>query len=356
MTIHRIAGIIIGVLAIALVVAVAIFVTGTPGSVYSEEPEHAIAPASTSGEPTSITVKEGQSAKSIGNELEAAHVVRSSELFEVLVGLTGVQDALQAGDYEFDPGLPAMEVVRRIANGETASRDVLIPEGARAEEVGEALEKAGIVKKQDFLNALVKSRHEQPFLAESTSPSLEGYLFPARYTFSRETTPDQAVDRLLQGFQDNVADKVQLEGQGLTLDQVVTLASIVEREAATISERPRIASVYLNRLRLGIALQADPTVQYALGNDPASVARYGYWKKELTLDDLKADSPYNTYVNAGLPPGPISNPSLDTIEAVIRPEQTNYLYFVAKGDGTHAFAETLEEHLQNVEKYQGSGQ
>ncbi len=116
-------------------------------------------------------------------------------------------------------------------------------------------------------------------------------------------------------------------------------------------ERPIIASVFLRRLRLGIPLEADPTVQYALANDPASVAKHGYWKQELTTQDLDVDSPYNTYRNVGLPPGPIANPGLDSILAVIRPEQTNYLYFVAKPDGSHAFAETLEEHLQNIQKY-----
>jgi UPF0755 protein len=118
------------------------------------------------------------------------------------------------------------------------------------------------------------------------------------------------------------------------------------------SERPIIASVFLNRLRAGIPLQADPTVQFAVAQDPASVTQYGYWKTDLTVDDLKVDSPYNTYVNPGLPPGPITNPGFDAIEAVVRPAQTNYLFFVAKGDGSHAFAETLEEHLKNIEKYQ----
>jgi UPF0755 protein len=134
-------------------------------------------------------------------------------------------------------------------------------------------------------------------------------------------------------------------------DQALTLASIVEREAQTPSERPIIASVFLNRLKVGISLQADPTVQYAVAKNAESVSQYTYWKNDLTVDDLKIDSPYNTYVNAGLPPGPIANPGLASIQAVVRPARTNYLFFEAKGDGTHVFAETLEEHLRNVEKY-----
>ena len=134
---------------------------------------------------------------------------------------------------------------------------------------------------------------------------------------------------------------------------VVTLASIVEREARLAEERPIIAAIFLKRLRQGMPLEADPTVQYALGSDPQSVAAYGYWKKDLTQRDLEVDSPYNTYRRTGLPPGPIANPGLDAITAVIRPAQTNYLYFVAKEDGSHAFAETLEEHLRNIELYGG---
>ena len=133
---------------------------------------------------------------------------------------------------------------------------------------------------------------------------------------------------------------------------MITLASIVEREAVKPEERPLIASVFFNRLKVGMPLQADPTVQFALANDPLNVEKYGYWKKDLSLADLDVDSPYNTYKNMGLPPGPIACPGLDSIRAVLRPAQTNYLFFVAKDDGSHVFAETLEEHLRNVQLYQ----
>ena len=301
-----------------------------------------------------ITVDKGESATDIGNALAAAGVVRSSRLFEVLVGVTGVQDSLEAGEYDFDPGMPAIEVVQRIATGRTASRQVTIPEGLRVEQIGDLLEKSGVVSKSDFLAALDKSRYQTAFLSQlQDDTDLEGFVFPASYQFSRTVTATQVVQELLQGFQDNVADKVQLEGQSLTLEQVVTLASIVEREAVVPQDRPLIASVYLNRLAAGIPLQADPTVQFALTSDPASVTTFGYWKTDLSLDDLKVNSPYNTYVNQGLPPGPIANPGLASIEAVIRPAHTDYLFFVAKPDGSHVFARTLEEHLQNVKKYEG---
>ncbi|MDP9238277.1 MAG: endolytic transglycosylase MltG [Chloroflexota bacterium] len=344
---------IVAAFAVALTAGLAWFVMQTPGAVFSDENEHRIPPFQSSGGTTLIIVTQGESAKAIGDNLQQKGVVRSAKLFEVLVGVTGVQNSLEAGDYEFDAGLPAIEVVKRIAEGKTASRDVLIPEGRRIEEVADLLEKAGVIGKQEFLTA-AKQQYSEPVLQQTQLASLEGFLFPATYAFNRNEKPAVVVDRMLQAFQDQVANKVQFEGQDLTLDQAITLASIVEREAVNPAERPMIASVFLNRLRIGIPLQADPTVQYAVAQSAASVAQYGYWKTELTVDDLKIDSPYNTYVHPGLPPGPIASPGLASIEAVVRPASTNFLFFVAKNDGTgsHAFAETLEEHLRNVEKYQ----
>lgn len=349
--IYRFVAAVVAVFAVALTVGLAWFMVQTPGSIFSDEAERRVPPIATGGAPVILTVKQGESAQTIGAALERQGVIRSKRLFEIMVGLRGVQNSLEAGDYEFDPGTPVVEVVDRIASGKTASRDVVIPEGRRIEEVGEILEKAGVISKDAFVAALVKSQYNEPFLQQVSASSLEGFVFPAKYEFHRGAKADEIVATLLHGFQTNVADKVQLEGQKLTLEEVVTLASIVEREAQTPSERPIIASVYLNRLKAGIPLQADPTVQYAVAASAASVRQYTYWKKELTLDDLKIDSPYNTYVSGGLPPGPIANPGLASIEAVVRPADTNYLFFVAKGDGTHLFAETLEEHLRNVEKY-----
>ncbi len=341
----------IAAFAVALTVGLAWFMVQTPGSIFSQESERRVPPIATGGAPVIVTVKQGESAQAIGAALEREGVIRSKRLFEIMVGLRGVQNSLEAGDYEFDPGTPVVEVVDRIASGKTASRGVVIPEGRRVDEVGEILEKAGVISKDTFLAALVKSQYNEPFLQQVSAGSLEGFVFPAKYEFHRGAKASEVVATLLHGFQTNVADKVQLEGQKLTLGEAVTLASIVEREAQTPSERPIIASVYLNRLKAGIPLQADPTVQYAVAASASSVRQYTYWKKELTVDDLKIDSPYNTYVNSGLPPGPIANPGLASIEAAVQPAETNYLFFVAKGDGTHLFAETLEEHLRNVEKY-----
>ncbi|HEV8574322.1 MAG TPA: endolytic transglycosylase MltG, partial [Dehalococcoidia bacterium] len=182
---------------------------------------------------------------------------------------------------------------------------------------------------------------------------LDGYLFPATYTIRRRDTARDVVQQMLQAFADNVPASVQEQATelGLTLHEVVTLASIIEREAVIAEERPVMAQVFLKRLRLGISLEADPTVQYALAEEPENVARFGYWKAVLTLEDLETDSPYNTYVEAGLPPGPIASPRLDSINAVVNPADTDYLYFVAKSDRSHAFAETFAEHQENIELF-----
>ncbi len=323
-----------------------------PGSILTSEPSAALGPTPASGV-ANVTIKDGEAAGKIGQDLQSAGVIQSATLFRVLVALMGQEDQLQAGDYEFDKGMTTLATIDRIHNGITAPLMVTIPEGLRVEEIAALLDAKGVVSKADFMKA-VADRRAEAVVAGDTSGTLDGYLFPATYGFSREVTADEAVQKMLDAFNEQVLPVVEpeLAATGLTLDQVLTLASIVEREAVKPEERPLIASVYINRLNIGMPLEADPTVQYALGNDPQNVEAFGYWKTELSADDLKVDSPYNTYVNNGLPPGPIACPGLDSIRAVLHPAQTNYLYFVAKGDGSHVFAETLEEHLRNVQLYQ----
>jgi UPF0755 protein len=162
------------------------------------------------------------------------------------------------------------------------------------------------------------------------------------------------VEAMLQAFTDQVTPELiaAAQQQGLSLDELLTLASIVEREAVLREEQPVVASVFLNRLEEGIPLQADPTVQFAIASAQPPAPGANWWKAELTEIDLKFDSPYNTYLYTGLPPAPIANPGIDAIKAVVNPEPTDYLYFVAKGDGSHAFAKTLAEHNANVDRYQ----
>lgn len=336
--------------AMALAAVVAWVISSTPASILDEEP---VAPVRRAPEGTgvvTITVEEGDSAQDIGKRLEEEGVIQSSRLFRVLAAFTGVEHDLVAGEYEFDRGMATMQVITRLHRGLTAPLVVTIPEGLRKEEIADLLERKGIVSAQEFRDALSARVYDASFLDRLPSGAgLEGYLFPATYGFSRQVTGRDVVAEMLRAFDEQVVSALPAEDAiGLTVHQTVTLASIVEREAVVPAERPIIASVFLNRLQIGLPLQADPTVQYALGNDSASVEEFGYWKEGLTRADLAVDSPYNTYVTVGLPPGPIANPGLDSIQAVARPARTNYLFFVAQEDGSHVFAETLAEHIRNV--------
>jgi UPF0755 protein len=250
--------------------------------------------------------------------------------------------------------MPALTAIGRLRRGATRPLTVTFPEGLRVEEIGELMEAAGVVSSAEFRRALSEA-YDLPFLADlPASAGLEGYLFPATYGFSRVVTAQEAVRQMLAAFDDRISPELRqdAEAQGLSLHELITLASIVEREAVVSEERPVIAAVFLNRLGLGMRLEADPTVQYAIAAEASSVQEFGWWKGGLTESDLQVASPYNTYVNVGLPPGPIANPGLASIEAVARPAETDFLFFVARPDGSHAFAATLEEHRRNVDLYQ----
>lgn len=344
----RLPTIIAGIVAIAAVAAIAVIVL-TPSTMLDAEPDRK-GPVARPDAIVTVTIPEGADAETIGNKLESAGAIESGELFQALVWLMDVEDQLSAGEYEFSRGETALAAIDRIRRGQTAPLMVTVPEGLRFEEIGELLEKAGVVTADEFRLAVNQRDYFSPAVA-ATPPgqSLEGFLFPATYGFSRVATGHDVVQQMLTAFEEQALPKVPAAGRfSRPLRDVITIASIVEREARVPEERPLIASVFLNRLAIGMPLQADPTVQYAVASNPASVQRYGWWKRELTSTDLLLPSPYNTYVNLGLPPGPIANPGLASIEAVVRPAQTSYLYFVARPDGSHVFAQTLEEHTRNV--------
>ena len=305
------------------------------------------------GAPQIFSVREGEGAVEIGKRLEEQGLIRSASLFRLLAAYYGVSGSLKAGEYELQRDMTTTQIINRLHRGLVKTEMVTIPEGWRLEQMAEALAKKGIFEGEEFLAACQWASFDYGFLAERPlGATLEGYLFPDTYFVSTKMDAQSFVGRMVQTFDQRftAAMRQQAAGRGMTIHQVVTLASIVEREAVRPDERPLIAGVFLNRLLLGMPLDADPTVQYALANDLTSKADYGYWK-ELSAEDLAVDSPYNTYRYLGLPPGPICSPGLASIEAVLDPEITDYLYFVAREDESHAFAATLEEHIQNVEKY-----
>lgn len=316
--------------------------------------------SSRGAEPVYVTVKAGDTASDIGMRLQDAGIIESAGSFKLLAQMTGASRTLAAGEYEFEQGTSTLDALTRIRDGLTAARVVTIPEGMRIEQVAALLEERGVVKASDFLvaaNGIATSGTQVDADLLSSRPSattLEGYIFPATYSFSRSVTAQEVVLTMVKALGDRFTNALRADAraQGLTVHQVLTLASIVEREDVIPEERPLIASVYRNRIAQGMPLQADPTVQYAVTARPGNVDQFGYWKKVLSLQDLQFDSSYNTYLKGGMPPGPIANPGLESILAVIHPAQTDYLFFVARNDGSHAFAATFEEHQRNVAQYQ----
>ena len=312
-------------------------------------------PTTGSDETIDVQVAVGETVSLLAARLEELGVISSARLFRALASTIGLDDEIQAGDYTFDRGQAVLSVLDRLRRGLTSTQGTTIPEGRRVEETAAVLEDADVAVAADFLAATRGyDRSRYTFLASVPAGSLEGFLFPDTYQITKTASADDLVSLMLATFERQVLTPdvaVDVDKNALSLHEIVTLASIVEREAVKVEEQPIIASVFLNRLRLGMLLQADPTVQYAITQDTASVARDGYWKTDLTVQDLALDSPYNTYRAGSLPPGPICNPGRDAILAVIRPASTKYLYFVARPDGSHAFSETLEEHNRNVDRY-----
>lgn len=322
----------------------------TPGTLVNEAPDRSGPTPGLEGDTVVVMIEEGDSAEKVGTKLLDAGVIESAPLFRVLTSLMGEGDHLAPGAYEFTRGTTALSAVRRISQGITAANIVTFPEGLRVNEFAEILEQNGVVEASFFRLAQLE-QYQGSFLSEVPfGVGFEGFLFPATYGFRLNEPVHDVVQQMLDAFDQRYQEEIlpRLPASGRSLYEIITLASIIEREARVPSERPIIASVFINRLNQDFPLQADPTVQYALGSDPANVAQFGFWKQELSAADLEMPSPYNTYVFVGLPPGPISNPGLDSILAALEPARTNYLFFVARQDGSHVFAETLEEHRNNV--------
>jgi UPF0755 protein len=341
-------------LAVAALAGAAWVVAGAPDAaaraLRTARPPAAIEPAS---RPVTFTIEPGTDAARIADGLREAGVLAGTREFRVLLQLSGAASELRAGCYVFNTGTPAAEVLRRLRAGITATQLLAIPEGRRLEEVGGVLEQARIATRVQWTEALAVAPRELLPEQPPAGSSLLGYLLPASYPLQCSSGAPQLVTAMLEAFAAQVTPELRAEARaaGLTLHAVVTLASIVEREAVLRDEQPLIAAVFLNRLRQGIALQADPTVQFAIATERPPAGEQGWWKRELSVDDLAFRSPYNTYLVAGLPPGPIANPGIGAITAVIRPATTDYLYFAARGDGSHAFARTLAEHDANVRRF-----
>ena len=337
---------------VALVVYVAL---GQGPSIAGLVPTGLDGPVSTDPRRETFTIRAGQSAAEIGEELERRELIRSALAFRFEIESRGVGNKLGAGDYDLSPSMPTAEIVAVLARGAVAhGKGFTVIEGWRAEQIARRADELQVGRGEEILRLIQQPRENGLLPPDANATSLEGYLFPETYEFDPKATSRDIVETMLRQFDRRVDESLRAQAavRGMTLAQIVTLASIVEREAAQPAERPLVASVFANRLAANMMLQADPTVQYAVASrDIQAAQEFAFWKRDLTQQDLRLASPYNTYQVAGLPPGPICNPGLDALRAAIAPAESKYFYFVARGDGSHAFAETLDEHVANVQRF-----
>ncbi len=271
----------------------------------------------------------GSSLRSISKILADHQLIPDPLLFEILARLQRKGNRLKAGEYEFSAGLTPLQIMDKMVKGEVKLYSLTIPEGWNLKEIEKLFVEKGLLSSED----------QTPFTS-----NLEGYLFPDTYLYERRHTAKDLVAMMKDLFQKKITDALmeQAKIKGFSLHEWVTLASIIEKETAIADERGLIASVFINRLNRGMPLQTDPSVIYGIVN----------FDGNLTRRHLETDTPYNTYTRTGLPPGPICSPGLESLMAVLNPVQNDFLYFVAKGDGTHYFSRTLEEHNRAVNYYQ----
>ncbi|HQD53644.1 MAG TPA: endolytic transglycosylase MltG [Peptococcaceae bacterium] len=286
-------------------------------------------------------VKAGSSLQQIARDLEQEGLLKDERIFYWYARLSGNAARLKAGRYLLNPAMDARTITEKLVEGKVATITFTIPEGYHLRQIAEVFAQKGIAEKEEFWEAIQNGSYNVPFLEELPPRSerwLEGYLFPDTYTVPLGTPVEKVIEVMLKRFA-QIYDRLPSNNTGLTRHELVTLASIVEGESVLDEERPIIASVFFNRLKIGQRLEADATVQYLFDER----------KERVLYRDLEIDSPYNTYRNKGLPPGPIGSPGEASLRAVLQPADTKYYYFVARKDnsGAHVFAQTLDEHNRN---------
>jgi UPF0755 protein len=292
-----------------------------------------------------VTIRQGAGSGEIGLTLLDAQVVRDARLFRAALWWTGQGRNLKAGEYRFDRPLSTLDVIDVLVRGDVYARRITFPEGLTIEEMAKLYESHDFGSARDFLIAAKNVDRIKDLDPGATD--LEGYLFPETYALPRGTPASRLIDAMIDRFRIVYDDRMRARtaAEGLTTRQVVTIASLVEKETGKADERPIVSAVYRNRLKIGMAMQADPTVVYAL----EKAHRYN---GNIRREDLALESPYNTYKYPGLPPGPIASPGKASLEAALFPAGVPYLYFVSRNDGSHVFAQTLAQHNANVQKFQ----
>lgn len=306
-------------------------------------------PLDVSGAEQSFTIEIGQSVNSLANHLESVGLIRDADSFRSYLIYSGLDTSIQAGEYRLSTAMSPIDIAHELQDATPEDVTFVVLPGWRVEEIAESLPTSGLpITYDEFLSAAQSPPRQFDFLAGAST--VEGFLLPDSYIFSRTiSSAEEMITDMLRNFAAHLTPDLRngFEQQGLTVYQAVTLASMVEREAVQDEEQALIASVYLNRFKIGMKLDADPTVQYAIGYN---FLQQTWWTNPLSLLDLEVNSLYNTYKYEGLPPSPIANPSLEALRAVAFPEETPYLFFRARCDGSgfHEFSETFDEHLQNA--------
>jgi UPF0755 protein len=300
-----------------------------------------LSPASEEGQEEVFVIQPGRSLREIAEDLENRDLVKSKTLFVLWTRIMGYSKEIKSGEYLLSATMAPAEILEKLRRGRILTHPVTIPEGATREQIADLLQEKGLAQRNLFL-----SLTEDPELINQyglPGPSLEGYLFPDTYHFGRGASPSLIIETMVKRFRQMVGPLEDQAGEtGMSMEEIVILASIVEKETGHPDERALVASVFLNRLERGMRLQSDPTVIYGMESFEGSLRR----------KDLLEKTPYNTYVIWGLTPGPICNPGLESIKAVISPAKTDYLYFVSKNDGSHHFSKSLSEHNRAVDRYQ----
>ena len=287
-----------------------------------------------------VSFPTGSGIRKLAIELKSTGIIRSSWHFILVSRLRGQAHRLKAGDYRINDAMTTTEILRKLVNGDVDYRRFALPEGYSIYQAAELLEQKRLLGRDEFLKAC----RDPQLLGRLDIPTatVEGYLFPATYNLSRGGTAEQLVSRMTAQFEKVNTDTLShAAAGGLSRHALVTLASMIEKEAVSPEEKPLISSVFHNRLRIGMPLQSDPTAVYGVRA----------FSGKVTRADIQRRSPYNTYLNPGLPPGPIGNPGAAALAAAMHPAATRYLYFVARQDGTHQFSRTLAEHNLAVRRY-----
>ena len=291
-----------------------------------------------------FNIPNGASFNRISKELEESGLIRSHRVFSLWVKITGLESEIKAGEYLLSPSMSPLEILQILRQGRVTTHTITIPEGFSIMQIADLFNKAGLAEKEFFLEAANNSEILKKY--NILANSLEGYLYPDTYRMAKGLSAISIIEILVSRFMEVYNDIIEKSDTAeMSMEELITLASIIEKETGKSFERPIVSSVFHNRLKKGMKLESDPTVIYGIQD----------FNGKITKKDLTTRTPYNTYMVSGLPPGPIANPGKAAIEAALKPAETNYLFFVSKNDGTHIFSETYRDHVNAVNKYQRRG-